>query len=229
MKLKSYTIIIIILSLSFKIIIAENNWNTKIPNGEYVNTLNKTSCQICHEFATPTLTTSDLNNFGNDFDQNGQTWCIELAILDSDNDGFTNEQELQCQNNYDWVFGICGDEFYKASNPGDGLVTPGISTETNIFQEKNEFIKATPNPFNPSTTISFYFKNKDLFDKTSISIFSINGKLIKKFDLTFKQNVNKKITWNGTDKNGHKVSSGIYIAVIKNTYTQLTCKLILCK
>ncbi len=85
-----------------------------------------------------------------------------------------------------------------------------------------------PNPFNPTTTISFSLA-KDAKD-TNITIYNIKGQKVKEFkieNLKFKIN---KVDWDGTDENNQPVSSGIYLYRLNvNGKTVASRKMILIK
>jgi len=64
-----------------------------------------------------------------------------------------------------------------------------------------------PNPFNPSTTISYalpYSSNVEL------TIYDITGKVVRTFNEEVQSAGYQNIVWNGTNQNGSRVSSGIY-------------------
>jgi len=63
-----------------------------------------------------------------------------------------------------------------------------------------------PNPFNPNTTISFSLALDDA-ENAMIEIFNIKGQKIRQYPIL---NDQTSITWDGTDKSGKTVSSGIY-------------------
>ena len=63
-----------------------------------------------------------------------------------------------------------------------------------------------PNPFNPSTTISFNFTAKDAKD-AKIEIYNVKGQKIKQYSIF---NIQSSIVWDGRDENNNPVSSGIY-------------------
>ncbi|MBO8152867.1 MAG: hypothetical protein DRP91_07615 [Candidatus Neomarinimicrobiota bacterium] len=69
-----------------------------------------------------------------------------------------------------------------------------------------------PNPFNEATVISYELYRKE---KVELSIYNIEGKEVAK--LVNKEHVPGyyKVRWNGRNKSGEKVPSGIYIAVLK--------------
>jgi hypothetical protein len=68
-------------------------------------------------------------------------------------------------------------------------------------------IRNYPNPFNPHTT--FYY-SLEKAGNVSIKIFNIKGQEIKSLVDNQKQLGDHSVTWNGKDKNGDNVNSGIY-------------------
>jgi hypothetical protein len=67
---------------------------------------------------------------------------------------------------------------------------------------------AYPNPFNPSTTIAFSLAEKG---QVTIAVFNLQGQLLQilAIDRPFDKG-SHTISWNGKDKAGQPVSSGIY-------------------
>ncbi len=61
-----------------------------------------------------------------------------------------------------------------------------------------------PNPFNPTTTISFIAEHTE---STEIIIYNLKGQRIKQFSIFNNQS---SLLWNGTDENNKPVGSGIY-------------------
>ncbi len=83
-----------------------------------------------------------------------------------------------------------------------------------------------PNPFNPSTTISFSLQETD---NVSITIFNLKGQKIKTFK---KENLpagNHQIEWNGLDENGHKTASGIFFYHLKTKNYSSIKKMVMLK
>ena len=64
-----------------------------------------------------------------------------------------------------------------------------------------------PNPFNPNTIIKFDLPARS---QVEVSIYDVNGKLVKKLINDQKEAGYHSVKWNGTDAYGRKVSSGIY-------------------
>ena len=91
----------------------------------------------------------------------------------------------------------------------------------NNFQLRNY-----PNPFNPSTTISFNISRKDA-ENAKIEIYNIKGQKIKQFSIFDNQ---YSIIWDGTDQNNESVSSGIYFyKLINNEKVMKPQKMLLLK
>ena len=84
-----------------------------------------------------------------------------------------------------------------------------------------------PNPFNNSTIIPFYLPKNT---KVNLSIFDINGKEVQRLinNQGFSQG-NHQVVWNGKNKAGKEVSSGIYLYQLKTKDAVFTKKLIFMK
>jgi len=83
-----------------------------------------------------------------------------------------------------------------------------------------------PNPFNPSTTIKFGLPNDG---KSSMKIYGLLGNQIKVLVNDYLSAGYHSVTWDGTNTNGNKVVSGIYIyEIISGTFNK-SKKLILLK
>ena len=88
-----------------------------------------------------------------------------------------------------------------------------------------------PNPFNPETWIPFHLAEPA---KVSISIYSVNGTLIRKLSLGFLPagiyiDKTRAAYWNGEDELGESVSSGIYFFTFKAKDYISTRKLVITK
>ena len=97
----------------------------------------------------------------------------------------------------------------------DGIVDIGCyewqGTESDNYQISNLNFNNYPNPFNPSTTISFNITAKNVKD-AKIEIYNIKGQRVRTFsNLQINKSPNQQIIWNGTDENGKQIASGIYL------------------
>ena len=82
-----------------------------------------------------------------------------------------------------------------------------------------------PNPFNGSTKIRFQLKGQQ---KVSLIIYDITGKEVIRLvdDIQFNSGEHELI-WNGTNKTGKEVSSGVYILRLVSQGYQSAIKMIL--
>jgi hypothetical protein len=124
-------------------------------------------------------------------------------------------------------------ESWQAS---DGNGTPGSENSQGATSVEDTIIKQNmnlhnyPNPFNPSTTISFSL-DSEIAENVELVIYNLKGQKVKKFTFpnenlgTSEQNV----VWNGTDDNGKSVSSGIYFYKLRSGNFEQTKKMILTK
>ncbi|MBN1326915.1 MAG: SMP-30/gluconolactonase/LRE family protein [Candidatus Cloacimonetes bacterium] len=82
--------------------------------------------------------------------------------------------------------------------------------DNEIFGKDKIQLANYPNPFNPSTTISFSLTT-EFTDCTEISIYNLKGQKVKTFSNLENTQLSKhQITWNGTNQSNQPVSSGIY-------------------
>jgi hypothetical protein len=65
-----------------------------------------------------------------------------------------------------------------------------------------------PNPFNPSTTIRFSVPHES---KVSLVVYDMTGAVVKTILNENLSAGNKEVTWDGTNSNGAKVATGMYI------------------
>ncbi len=82
-----------------------------------------------------------------------------------------------------------------------------IDNDFRVMLKGNHILSNYPNPFNPTTSIS-YSLTKDISDP-EICIYNIKGQKVKTFELEAEEGENKVI-WNGEDENNKSVASGVY-------------------
>jgi tetratricopeptide (TPR) repeat protein len=83
-----------------------------------------------------------------------------------------------------------------------------------------------PNPFNPSTTISFLLP-KDAI--CTLEVFNIRGQKVKTLINETRFAGNHSVVWNGLDDNGKPVSSGLYLYRLTTPNSSQTNKMLLLK
>ncbi len=83
-----------------------------------------------------------------------------------------------------------------------------------------------PNPFNPSTTIVYETPTKG---NVQVSIYDINGRLIKTLINAPQSAGAHRVTWQGFNQSGQKVASGVYIYMVKFNNAISSKKMLLLK
>ena len=82
-----------------------------------------------------------------------------------------------------------------------------------------------PNPFNPSTAISYYLTEDS---EVRIEIYNAKGQKVFEYDEGFKSAEQiHSVVWNGNDYNGKVVSSGIYYCCLRAGNSLITKKMII--
>ncbi len=93
-----------------------------------------------------------------------------------------------------------------------------------------------PNPFNPTTTISFSLTT-EITEHTELIIFNLKGQKVKDLSPSLchaepveaRGENNYSVTWNGTDQYNQPVSSGIYFYKLKSGEFEMNRKMLLLK
>ena len=81
-----------------------------------------------------------------------------------------------------------------------------------------------PNPFNPTTTISFAIPNRT---QVSLKIYDIAGREVRTLVNDVMEKDNYDVTWQGRDNNGHSVASGVYFYRLNAGKETATKKMVL--
>lgn len=159
-----------------------------------------------------------------DFRDNGRVYTVHLSLKDE----VGNEAIETCQFcvlvSAPAKMAIADAPEYEAHSTcyeTDGQPTDmvaGISTKSSISEEKNldkkeivpevGFIKNYPNPFNSYTTFAFGVTEKS---DVTLSIYNMKGQLIRVLYSGAMNPGSINVDWDGTDANGNKMASGIYI------------------
>ncbi len=94
-------------------------------------------------------------------------------------------------------------------DPATIIVVDGQSAVPSAWVRGAKLNPCYPNPFNPSTTISF-----ELSKQTTVSlrVFDLSGRIIKELlgDDVLDEGMHQTV-WNGTDESGRRVASGTYL------------------
>jgi CubicO group peptidase (beta-lactamase class C family) len=102
----------------------------------------------------------------------------------------------------------------------DGLKIPrGFSLHQNC-----------PNPFNPSTTISYEIPgNTATRPHVTLAVYDLRGRLVRTIVSSEITPGYHQVTWNGKDENGASLSSGIYLYTLKTGEERFTRKMTILK
>lgn len=207
MRNNMFVLIILFSAVSISLIIARSFRVSQMPYGSNF------ACAGCH--VNPDGG-GVRNTFGLDVESivspgGSETfWNETLASLDSDGDEFTNGEELQDPNGL-WIQGtsLPGDNAL-VTNPGDPDDFPAVTSVENLsvlpllFKLNNNY----PNPFNPSTNISF-----SISENTHVTLIiynSLGEKVRNLVNLNYSPGIYNAV-WNGRDDLGFEVNSGVYI------------------
>lgn len=120
----------------------------------------------------------------------------------------------------------------RPSGNGYDIGAYEFQTSTGIIENKGDvgipanmfFFTNYPNPFNPYTTIQYKVPNKAHVD---LSIYNTLGQIISTLVQEVQNAGPKLIVWNGTDKSGKIVDSGLYYSTLKVGNNRTTRKMLL--
>lgn len=119
------------------------------------------------------------------------------------------------------------DNIFKLGAPVP--IEPGVVIETLFpdgYMQSGKPLSIYPNPFNPSTSISFELKEPA---RVFVRVFDVSGRLVKTLaDGTFASGPHK-LLWNGCNSNGSMVASGIYFIRLDSRAYSITQKAIILK
>ncbi len=83
-----------------------------------------------------------------------------------------------------------------------------------------------PNPFNPTTQISFSLPTAEAIE---LLIYNVKGQKVKTLYSGFSEEGDHSLIWEGKDEEGKSVSSGIYFYKLKTSTKELTRKMLMMK
>ncbi len=100
------------------------------------------------------------------------------------------------------------------------------SDNSDITQLEKAFLKNYPNPFNPSTTISFNLKKDSM---VNLVIYNIKGQRVAQLANGSLKSGIHNVQWNGKSDSGTTVGSGIYFYQLETNYDKRIGKMMLMK
>ena len=87
-------------------------------------------------------------------------------------------------------------------------------------------LDAHPNPFNPETAITYFVPNSSIVD---LRIYDVEGRLVQTLVQEVKSSGSHAAAWNGLDRRGAAVSSGIYFVRLEASGQAATRKIVVLK
>jgi hypothetical protein len=107
------------------------------------------------------------------------------------------------------------------------MIVDFVSAEEDLSSVQNKLLCNYPNPFNPTTTISF--STTENTESTKLMIYNIKGQKVKTLINQALPAGEHSVNWDGTDDSRKPVSSGIYFYKLKSGKFCETKKCILLK
>lgn len=157
------------------------------------------------QFKLPALTNEQPKKWFILREENGQWIKLESHVLANENIIRTNTSSLG--------------RFKLQYDPTSGDETLIVKS----FDLKQNF----PNPFNPETTIAFTLENNS--DRLTLAVYNALGQKIKTLWDGPKTSGYHRVTWDGTNETGQRVSTGIYIYRVNTGKSVFSKKMLLIK
>ncbi len=125
--------------------------------------------------------------------------------------------------------------------PGNGVETfAGFNADQLILITQNplsavepgstpkvcRMLPATPNPFNPATTLHFELSK---LGPVKLEIYDLAGRRLRTLIDSEREAGSHKVTWRGDDDRGHSLASGVYFARLQAEGLRQTTKLVLAR
>ncbi len=158
----------------------------------------------------------------------GSDWTTLQEVMNGDGgiDRFDYSAEARYVMMYglergtEWGYSLYEFEVFDLTDTtGANPVEPGRSARTGSLLFPNY-----PNPFNPATTIEYELAGTDL---VSLKIYNLSGQEIAVLVNGEQHRGRHKVIWNGNNRVGQTVASGVYIYVLRNGRTSLQRKMLL--
>ena len=167
---------------------------------------------------------------------------VEILINDTEQLMFSSEQgEYSSEHILPGIISVTASKegFYDVLIENIEILAGEITFKTIFLTPKNVFTPEDvvipsitnlnanyPNPFNPSTSISFDIATESI---VFIEIFNIKGQKVKTLVNEFFNPGSYVIEWNGNDDSGREVSSGIYFYQIRASDQIFTRRMVILK
>jgi hypothetical protein len=131
---------------------------------------------------------------------------------------------------YDKVLMIVTDTYTSYTQIGYSYeATNSVSVDDEEINLHSQYsVTNYPNPFNPSTTIT-YNQSTEINEDVQIMIYNLKGQKVKQYSADNLSGKQYSVVWDGTDRTNKSVSSGIYYYKITCGNTFLTKRMLLIK
>ena len=127
----------------------------------------------------------------------GKTWEVDFDIANINSVHFVSPST-------GWLIGSDGWILKQTPGKTTSITLPHFSQPTQIRLQQNY-----PNPFNPSTAIRFQLP---VFSRVNLSIYNVHGQLVRTLVAGERPAGTHNVQWDGSDRAGQRVASGVYIA-----------------
>jgi hypothetical protein len=152
------------------------------------------------------------------------TWDFEF--VSGTEAGFHPQIIVNADASFDFYFLFTAPSLSEPVQIDFTFTTEGVdSSDDYVAIPTNILSQNSPNPFNPSTTISYNLNEQDITN-AKLEIINIKGQIVKSFDITEKQST---IIWNGDNETENPVASGIYFYKFSGVQDSPLKKMILLK
>ncbi len=121
---------------------------------------------------------------------------------------------------------VAGTDHPNVSLVNGFSVEATASLSQDIIPTKHLLHQNFPNPFNPSTNISFKIANSS---NISLVIYDVSGNLVRELKNGFVPEGEYNLTWDGRSATGQSVASGLYIYQLKSNSYIATKKMLMIK
>jgi ligand-binding sensor domain-containing protein len=141
----------------------------------------------------------------------GNTWVNWTASSTGQPIDWINKIAIDEKNSVLWI-GTDGNGAVKV----EGLITPSsVDADKSLALSNFNLTQNYPNPFNPETAIQY---SLDKPQHVRLSIYNLNGQLIRIIENGDKLAGAHTVSWDGKDENGLVVSSGVYLYRIETEH-----------
>ena len=160
-------------------------------------------------------TESEINNLGFILERSvGDSKSWETIASYRTNDALKGQGNTSSRTEYtftDMTVEAGQSYYYRLSDvsfQGEITTYPSIYIQLDELPKETLLEKAYPNPFNPQTFIAYHLAEAT---QVKITVFDILGRSVKQLYNGQRLAGSYHIYWNGTNENGMKTSSGVYI------------------